>query len=298
MAAKQKTKFSLIALLSVGFILIPQWVRAQSNEGIPREAEGVGVDQKLGAVISGDLAFRNEKGQTVYLGQFFEENRPVLLSLNYSNCPMLCSVQLNQLVMGLEQLELTPGVDFQVISVSIDPKETSEKAAETKAKYLAMMRREGYADAWHFLTGDVKAIKQLAEEVGFRYRLDRATGEYYHPAMLAFVSPERKITSYQLAVDYPSQQLKLGLMDAADGKIGSIIDTLPLLCFVYDAERGSYVMSAWKLMRLGGGLTVIGLFAALLPYWLGRRGEVSKLAPTSVSRSEGNPHEMNNDSKT
>ena len=279
-------------------LLVPHLGYSQINDGLPSEAQGVGIDQKLGAVISGDLAFRDEAGNKVYLGKYFDGRRPVLLSLNYSNCPMLCSVQLNQLVMGLEKIELSPGADFEVLSVSIDPKETPDKAADTKAKYLKTLRREGYDSAWHFLTGDTTAIKQLADEIGFRYRRDSKTGEYYHPAMLAYMSPDRKVTSYQLSVDYPAQQLKLGLLDAADGKIGSLVDSLPLLCFVYDAERGSYVMSAWKIMRLGSGLTVIGLVAALLPFWIGRRGGVTPIAATnSHLPTSGEDGKVNTDEK-
>ncbi len=204
-----------------------------------------------------------------------------MLTLNYSNCPLLCSVQLNHLVKGLEAVELSPDADFQIVTVSIDPQEKPERAAETKKKYVDQIKRPGIESAWHFLTGDAKTIRTLTDAVGFNYRYDTTTKEYYHPAMVAFISPDRKVTSYQLEIDYPPQQLKLGLLDAADGKVGTVLDTLPLLCFVYDAERGSYVMSAWKLMRLGGALTVLLLLLTLLPYWLGRRGSPRKLTDES-----------------
>ncbi len=271
MVSSQKPTLSRwIAALVISFAgALP--VQAQLNDALPKEVQNVGVEQKVGGEIPGDLSFKDETGKQVYLGKYFDGKRPVLLSLNYSNCPMLCTVQLNGLSKALKEIDLAPGSDFEVLSISIDPKETPDKAAATKDKYVKLVDRAGVADAWHFLTGDSDSIRAVADAVGFRYRYDTTTKEYYHPAMLAFIAPNRTITSYQLSVDYPTQQLKLGLMDAANGKVGSVIDTLPLLCFMYDAERGSYVLSAWRLMRLGGAVTVLILLVTLLPFWIGKR---------------------------
>jgi protein SCO1/2 len=262
-------------------------VFAQVNSGLPREVDGVGVEQQLGAIIPGDLPFIDDRGRSVFLGQYFDGRRPVLLSLNYSDCPMLCSVQLNQLVMGLQNLSLEPEKDFLVLSVSINPKDDAEKARATKQKYVDQLRRPGMENAWHFLTGEPAAIRKLADTVGFKYRFDAKSGEFFHPAMLAYVSPSRVVSSYQLNVDYPATQLQLGLVDAADGKIGSLVANFPLLCFVYDEKKGSYVMSAYKIMRLGGATTVVILLAALIPYWRGKpRSKVySELGVPSIQPS-------------
>lgn len=280
MLLEQKTtRKAWFAFAIAACVAMANPLHAQRNDGVPKEAQGVGVDQKLGAELPGDLSFVDDSGKQVYLGKYFDGKRPVLLSLNYSNCPMLCSVQLNQLTKTLQELDLTPGSDFEILSISIDPKETPEKSAETKRKYIEQLKRPGMEEAWHFLTGTPDSIQAITDAVGFRYRYDQSTKEYYHPAMLAFISPNRKVTSYQLSVDYPSQQLKLGLLDAANGKVGSMMDTLPLLCFAYDAERGSYVLSAWRLMRLSGAATVVILIATLLPFWIGKRRSPRSTTP-------------------
>jgi protein SCO1/2 len=192
--------------------------------------------------------------------------------LNYSDCPVLCNVQLNALVETLNSLSLRIGRDFQILTVSIDPKESSERIRQTKAKYVEILDQQpGAATGWHFCTARESAIKRLADAVGFRYTYDAKTGEYYHPAMLAFVSPDGVISRYSLDVAFPPDQTKLALIDAGNGKIGTAVDQFIMWCFSYDPDRGSYVLVAWRLMRLGAAMTVILLLATLIPYWIGRK---------------------------
>jgi protein SCO1/2 len=245
---------------------------AQMNDRVPRQVENVTVEQMLGESIPFDILLTDSDGQARKTGHFFDSKRPVLLTLNYSNCPVLCNVQLNALVEGLNSLSLRIGRDFQILTVSIDPKESTERIRETKAKYVEMLDQQpGAAAGWHFCTARESSIKRLADVVGFRYTYDAKTGEYYHPAMLAFVSPDGVISRYSLDVAFPPEQTKLALLDASNGTIGTAVDQFIMWCFSYDADRGSYVLGAWRLMRLGAAMTVLILLVTLVPYWIGRK---------------------------
>jgi protein SCO1 len=245
---------------------------AQINDRVPKQVEEVTVDQKLGQSVPMDVMLTDSSGKATKTGYYFDGKRPVLLTLNYSNCPVLCNVQLNALVETLNSLSLRLGTDFQMLTVSIDPKESTERVRETKQKYIEMLDQQpGAASGWHFCTARESSIKRLADAVGFRYTYDAQTGEYYHPAMLAFVSPDGVISRYSLDVGFPPEQTKLALIDASNSTIGSPVDQFVMWCFSYDPDRGSYVLAAWRLMRLGAAMTVVILLATLLPYWLGRK---------------------------
>lgn len=260
----------LVAL--VWMALSPALVRAQMNDRVPKQVEDVTVEQKLGESIPLDILLTDSKGQPTKTGYYFDGKRPVLLTLNYSNCPVLCNVQLNALVEGLNKLSLRIGKDFQILTVSIDPKESTERINQTKAKYLEILDQQpGAATDWHFCTARESSIKRLADAVGFRYTYDAKTGEYYHPAMLAFISPDGVISRYSLDVAFPPDQTKLALIDASNGTIGTPVDQFIMWCFSYDPDRGSYVLGAWRLMRLGAATTVAILLVTLLPYWIGRK---------------------------
>jgi len=244
----------------------------QLNVGPPTEVQDVTVDQKLGEQIPLDLPMTDSLGRPVKTGYYFDGRRPVLVTLNYSDCPVLCNVQLNALVQSLNQLDLTIGGDFQILTVSIDAKETTERIRETKKKFVAdLPNQPGAGESWHFCTARDSVIKKLADSLGFRYTYDAKTGQYFHPAMLAFVSPDGVISRYSLDVAFPPEQIKLSLLDASSGTIGSPVDQFVMWCFSYDADRGSYVLVAWRLMRAGAALTVVVLLMALIPYWIGRR---------------------------
>ena len=165
---------------------------------------------------------------------------------------MLCSVQLNQLTMSLRELDLKLGSDYRILTVSINPKESTERVRETREKYVGQLDAEFRGDdGWAFCTAPQSTINELADTLGFKYTYDKLTGQYYHPAMLAFVSPDGVITRYSLDVSFPADQMKLAILEAGQGKVGSPVELFILRCFSYDPDRNSYVLGAWRLMRFG-----------------------------------------------
>ena len=255
------------------------------NNNLPPEALGITVIQNLGDTIPKHLPLTDSSGRAIKTGYVFNGNLPTIVTLNYSNCPMLCSVQLNALTASLNQMDLKLGTDFQVLTVSIDPTETSRRAAETKANYLEALPNQAGADrGWTFATAKQPVITKLAETLGFKYRYDATIKQYNHPAMLAFVSPDGVITRYSLSIDFPPDQLKLALVEAGEGNVGSTVDQFILWCYSYDPDSNSYTPHAWKIMRLCG-LGFIGLmFVTLVPYWAGRKG-----SPTPQSEDDSLP---------
>ncbi|TWT95020.1 SCO family protein [Neorhodopirellula pilleata] len=256
------------------------------NDRIDREVRDVTVEQKLGAQVSKDLPLINSLGQKKRLGDYLDGKRPLILTLNYSNCPMLCNVQLNQLAQSLEKAELQIGDDYQLLSVSIDPKDTDQRLRETKAKYIEQVpSHKNASSGWEFTRTTAAVVKKLADEVGFSYKYNSTTKEYAHPAMLAFLSPDGVITRYSLGVAFPPDQMKLALVEAGQGEVGGIVDQFVLWCYSYDPAENSYVAQSWKIMRLGGAVTIFMMFLVLLPYWVGDKGNPN----TPKSRPEANP---------
>ncbi len=237
--------------------------RAERAEPLPDALKGVGVTEHLGDKIPLDLRFKDTDGRWVELNQFFDGRRPVLLTLNYSNCPMLCGLQLNGVFDALGKMPWDIGDRFQMITVGIDPLETPEKAGMTKQKYLQEYRRAGAAEGWRFLTTPREEdIKKLADSLGFRYRFEG--GEYLHAAVTFILTPDGRISRYLYGVEYDPQTFRLSLLEAADGKIGTTVDRFLLFCFHYDAAKGRYGPAAFRLMQLGGGLTVLIVGGAIL----------------------------------
>ena len=259
-------------------------VVAQTNEEIPAEVTGVGVDQKPGAPLPLDVKLTDSQGRSLRLQPIFGGERPVLVTLNYSDCPMLCSVQLNQLVATLDQLDLQIGRDFDLFTLSIDPKETTEKISQTKAKYIDLLpNQSGARSNWVFATSNQEGISKITDALGFRYKYDKLTKEYYHPAMLAFVSPNGVVSSYSMDVAFPANQMRLAIIDASEGKVGSVVDQFLMLCFRYDSERNRYVASAWKIMRLGGMVTIGVILALVGPFWFGSRRQARPVVEANES---------------
>lgn len=245
---------------------------AAAND-VPEELRQVGIEQRLDEVIPLDLTFRDETGQAVRLGSYFAQ-RPVLLALVYYECPMLCTLVLNGLVSALKAVALDAGRDFDVVAVSIDPAETPEMAARKKETYLQTYRRAGADTGWHFLTGDETSIRYLADAVGFRYRYDPDSGEFAHAAAIAVLTPSGRIARYFYGVEYAPRDLRLGIIEAADERIGTPVDQLLLYCFRYDASTGRYSAAVLNLVRLGGVLTVaaFGTFFIVSRSREGKRG--------------------------
>ncbi len=225
------------------------------------------VTEKLGAEVPGNLAFTDQDGKTVLLGDFFTGKRPVVLTLNYSDCPMLCHLQLNGFVDALKQLEWSLGEEFAMVTVSIDPTELPQRAKLTKNKYMKMYERRSAQDGWHFLVGSEANIKALADSVGFGYTYNEARDEYVHAAVAMICTPSGELSRYLYGVVYEPQTIKFALLEASEGNIGNTVDQLLLFCFHYDSEAGKYAPAAENIMRLGGALTVLIVGGTLGVYW-------------------------------
>jgi protein SCO1/2 len=256
---------------------------AQRTEPLPKDLEGVGITEHAGARLPLDLEFKDEDGKTVNLAQYFNGDRPVILTLGYYRCPMLCTLVLNSLVDGLKDLPWTPGQEFEIVTVSIDPTETPTLAKLKKQNYLEEYGRAGAAGGWHFLTGREESIRKLADAVGFGYRYVEERGQYAHPAAIFVVTPDGRMAKYLYGVLYQPKTLRLALAEAGQGKIGTTTDQLLLYCFHYDAQEGRYVLAATNIMRFGGATTavVVGLWLAVS--W--RRGARRKSLERSKPRT-------------
>jgi len=235
--------------------------QARAPSGLPKALTDVGIDQKLNEQLPLDAVFKNENGESVKLGDYFGK-KPVLLSLVYYECPMLCNQVLNGMVTNFRVLAFQPGQEFEVVSVSFDSRETPAVAKakkKTYVDYLAVEKREGIAKGWHFLTGDEANIKRLTEAIGFRYRYDSETNQFAHASGVFIATPEGKLARYFYGIEYPPRDVRLGLIEAADNKIGSKVDQLLLYCFHYDPATGKYGAVVMNMVQIGGIVTLLAI---------------------------------------
>jgi protein SCO1 len=266
------------------FLVRPMVASAQfsdptQNVGVrPELLKEVGVDQKLNDSIPLDLTFRDEHGKSVQLGQYFG-SKPVILALVYYNCPMLCTQVLNGLDRSLQLIPLTIGKDFNALTVSIDPTDRPPLAEAKQAVYVGMYGRPGAADGWHFLTGEEPQIKQLAAAVGFRYAYDPDSKQYAHASAIMMLTPDGKLSRYFYGISYPERDLRLGLDDASEGKIGSPVDQVLLFCYHYDPHTGKYGLLISRVLELAGLLTVlIGGVGLIVLFRGGHHGPPARMA--------------------
>jgi protein SCO1 len=252
-----KTAMIPVLFLSVAPITIkPTTARAQATLG--GVVSQVGFDQKLGAQLPLDLRFHDETGRELPLAELFGR-RPVILAPVYFRCPLLCNQLLNGLTRSLKPVSLGAGRDFDVIAFSINPEETSEVASPKKAAYLEQYDRPGSDQGWHFLTGDQAAITGLAESIGFRYTFNPVTKLYAHAAGVVIVTPDGHLARYFYGIDFPPKELESELERAKQGRIGTPIGRLLLLCYDYDAATGKYTLSILRLIRVLGTTTAVAL---------------------------------------
>jgi protein SCO1/2 len=236
------------------------------SEPAPEPLVGVGIDEHLDAALPLDATFRDERGAEVPLGAYFRRDRPVVLALVYYRCPMLCNLVLNGLSSAVREVGLDPEQDFDVVAISIDPTESPALAAAKKQAYARAV--EGAGSRWHFLTGSAESIARVADTVGFRFRYDEERGEYAHQAAVYVATPDGRLSRYLYGVRYEPRDLRLALVEAGQGRVGSSFDRVFLACYHWDALRGTYAPDAVKLMRIGGGLTVLLLGGLLAALWL------------------------------
>ena len=258
----------------------PRLGDARKGKLLSPEANEVAVDEMLNGQLDMDLAFVDHEGKEVKLGDYFDGERPVILTMNYYRCPTLCNLQLNGLTRTLAQFDWVPGEQYRIVTVSIDPRETAELAKDKRARHLEELE-QGEVD-WNFLTGDALQIHMLAAQLGIGYAYDAEQDQYAHPAVLVFASPEGKIARYLYGLEYQPQDVKFALMESAEGRVGSTMDQIILSCFHYDASQGEYGPFAMGIMRLGGAATVLVLGIPLIFVWRRERRRRPIVQPSQL----------------
>lgn len=219
----------------------------------------VSIAQRLGAQLPMDAMFRDENGNIVRLGDYFRSGRPVIFNFVYYRCPMLCSLVLEGTTDALTELKLNAGKDFDLVTISIDPRDQPKDAIEKKAKYVKRYGRAGASTAWHFLTGNDSTIHRVTAAAGFQYAYDPQSDQFAHPAVLMVLTPEGRLARYFYGIQYKPSDVRMALVEASHNKIGTPTDQLLLLCFHYDASQGKYTATAMNFVRAGGVVTVLAL---------------------------------------
>lgn len=255
-----KIRFTTVLLLAFAS-MAPAQQDLLNMKGVDRPSplKNVGIDQKLDTQVPLDLVFQDDAGRTVKLGDYFGK-KPVVLALVYYSCPMLCTQILNGLTSSLKVVSFNPGEEFEVVAVSFDAREKPPLAAEKKASILNAYHRPQTARGWHFLTGDLKSITALTKAVGFRFNYDAHTNQFAHASGIMILTPEGRLSRYFYGVEYSPKDIRLGLIEAAQNKIGSPVDQLLLFCYHYDPSTGRYTPIAFTGLRLAGAATVLALF--------------------------------------
>ncbi len=258
-------------------VVVPVLVQAEGPaQPLSPEMRAIEVDEHKGNHVDPELTFVDHEGNTVELGDFFDDDRPVLLTLNYFRCRVVCSVQLNGLADALAELEWVAGDDnFRVVTISIDPNETPADAKKKRSTILEAVDKGDDVD-WQFLTGDALQIRALSEQLGISYAYDAEQDQFAHPAVIMFLAPDGKIAQYIYGLTFVPRDVKFALIEASEGKVGSPMEKLYLSCFSYDPTLGRYGPFAFGIVRIGGLLTVIVLGGFLLVLWRRdrRRGQV------------------------
>jgi protein SCO1 len=232
------------------------------STGLPPVLKTIGIEQRLNEQAPLDAVFKDEQGREVRLGDYFK-GRPVVLSLVYYSCPMLCNQILNGMLGSFRQVNFNIGKEYEVVTVSFDSRETPELAASKKQTYLKGYNRKGAENGWHFLTGDDANIKRLADAVGFHFKWDEKTNQFAHASGIMLLTPEGKLARYFYGIEYPARDMRLGLVEASQNKIGSPVDTLMLYCYHYDPATGKYGAVVMNIVKVAGVITV-GLIVGML----------------------------------
>ena len=277
----------LFALL-LGVSLWPCMARAQIlMDKVPTAAEGIDVEDRVGEFIPLDLIFSDERGNKMGLGKFFKQGKPIVLTMNYSDCPGLCMAQLNNIVATLRELDGAGiGETFEMISVSIDPTESHTKAAMTKQKYVGLVRSPGAEKGWHFLTGQQPSIASLAKALGFHYSYDKASKRYSHAAVTYFLSADGRICRYFLSLGEEPAQFKMALAEASQGKLNSTLsDSFVQMCYSFDPEANRYTADARRLLSFSAGAFVLVVLGFTAPFWFTHRAAANQPARDATTET-------------
>jgi protein SCO1 len=264
--------FAARVLLAVALLAASAW--GQMNNGVmsppantrPPRLENVGIEQHLDAQVPPDLIFRDDTGKAVKLGDYFGR-KPLILNLVYYNCTMLCGEALAGLSSAMRLVKFDVGNEFDVITVSFDPRETPEMAAAKKKDYVARYGRANAAAGWHFLTGQPDSINALTKVVGFQYQYDPKSNQFAHATAIMVLTPQGRISRYFYGVDFPPKDLRMGLVEASQGKIGNAVDAVLLYCYHYDPETGKYGAIVANILRLAAAATILIMGIFLFIFW-------------------------------
>src|SRR6266496_3772587 len=272
--------FAALRMTVAGCLLLMTRLASAADARPPMLRE-VGIEQRLGQVLPLDALFSDELGRPVRLGQYFGR-RPVILVLAYYNCPMLCTQVFNGLVSTLRVVGFDAGKEFEVVAVSFDPRDRPRDAAAKKKAYVDEYRRPGAAMGWHFLTGGAGSIERVTRAAGFRYKYDESTGQFAHSTAIYVATPDGKLSRYFYGIEYGPRDLRLALVEASSGRIGSPVDQILLYCYHYDPKLARYSAAIMGLVRFGGAAAVVILSAFLTIMWRRDRRR--------DARRDGRPH--------
>ena len=236
-----------------------------TSSTMPKPLLEIGFDQNIDQKLPLDATFRDEDGKTVTLGSFYGQ-RPVVLGFVYYECPMLCTQVLNAITTSVSTMSIDAGKDFDLVLVSFDPRETPAQAAAKKAEYVARYKRPGTESGWHFLTGDEAEIKRVTQAAGYRYTWDEQTQQFAHPTGIIVTTPDGRNARYLFGIEYGPRDLKFAIMEASEGRVGSVVDNLLLYCYHYDPMTGRYGIYVMRALRIAGAATVllIGTFIVVM----------------------------------
>ncbi len=240
-----------------------------TSSGLPEPLKKVRIEQKLGDTLPLDLQFKDENGQAVKLGDFFGKARPVIVTLVYYECPMLCNQVLNGLTGSLKGISLDAGKEFDVVAISFDARENEKPdlAKNKKASYMERYGRPGTEKGWHFLTGKQESVDAVTKAVGFYYEWDDNSNQFAHASAIMIANPDGKLSRYFYGIDYSPKDVKFGLIESADNKVGSVSDQLLLYCYHYDPSTGKYGFAILNIIRLGAIATLLGMGAMGFVFW-------------------------------
>ena len=232
-------------------------VSARAEDAVPEELKGISIEEKPGAKLPENLVFTDENGAKIKLGSYLHDDKPLVMVLAYYSCPMLCTLVLNGITDGLKDVAWNAGDKFRVLVVSIDPRDTVQVAHDKRANHLKSYGRRVEGNGWDFVTSDAETVKTLADAIGFHYRWDDKQNQFAHAAGAFIVTPEGVLSRTLFGITFSPKDLRLALLEASEGKMGSAWDKVLLFCFHYDPAARGYVMGAARFMRMGGALTVL-----------------------------------------
>lgn len=267
--------------LALGVALLAGASSAQAQER-PSALRDVGFDQRLDQTVPGDITLRDETGRVVRLQDYYGR-KPLVVALVYYECPMLCTMTLNGLVSAMNAITFDAGREFEVVTVSFEPRETPELAAAKKKSYLKRYARPGAESGWHFLTGEPADITRLTQALGFRYTWDERQRQYAHPSGIVVLTPDGRIARYLFGIEYAPKDLRFAVVEASEGRVGGLVDQAVLFCYQYDPMTGKYGTAIMRILRAGSLLTLGALGTFIVIMWRRERSARRHQAPGSAS---------------